>query len=127
MQITLLAWKLLWDVLFLQSVIFAGTLAAEGLYAGFVSSHLSFTKQLIALWITLTLITLIGKHVPQTVPASTPASTQKQKTAVGLAVLVIVLIPIALFKFTWWENAIISTVTLGMAWALLQMVMRDKE
>lgn len=105
----LLAYKLLYDLLLLLLLTFTGTLIAEGLLPGLVSSKISFSKLTLSLILTLALIVWLGKKLDITY---SQIKINKSKILPLLVMLSFLLIGNSLLKFSFWENIIITLSTL---------------
>jgi hypothetical protein len=103
-----IAYKILHDTLFLLLLVFCAALIAEGIIPGFLSSHLSFTKIIIAIFANISAIALISKKIE--LPKFN-YSDKKSKLIAGLFFFSIILIVNSLLKFGWLENAIITLIS----------------
>lgn len=119
----LLAYKLLHDALFLLLIYFLGMLIAEGALPGVVSSHLSFTRVVIAILLILLLIISIGKKLQITYEAPI---IQKNRLLPALVLLAFLLLGNSLLKFAFWENIIITLSTLFLFFLFYQIIFNPK-
>ncbi len=100
-----IAYKILHDTLFLLLLVFCAALIAEGIIPGFLSSHLSFTKIIMAIFANISAIALISRKIEL---PSFNHSDKKSKLVAGLFFFSLILIANSLLKFGWLENAIIT-------------------
>lgn len=119
----LLAYKLLHDALFLLLIYFLGMLIAEGALPGVVSSHLSFTRVVIAILLILLLIISIGKKLQITYEAPI---IKKNRLLPALVLLAFLLLGNSLLKFAFWENIIITLSTLFLFFLFYQIIFNPK-
>lgn len=97
-------YKLLNDVLILLIISFALLLVSESLMPGLVSSHFSFTRLTLIIFVVLGMIIYLGKS------NEISFETENKKTALlyGLIIFSILLIINSLLKFAWWEIVVIT-------------------
>lgn len=120
---SLVAYKLLHDALFLLLISFVAMLVAEGALPGIISSHVSFTRIVIAILLVLILIILIGKKFQLTY--ATPI-IKKNKLLPVLVLFSFLLVGNSLLKFALWENMIITLSTLFLFFLFYQIIFSPK-
>jgi len=119
----LIAYKLLHDALFLLLASFIAMLVAEGALPGIVSSHISFTKIIIAILLILIFIVLIGKKFEL---AYASPIIKKNKLLPVLVLFAFLLIGNSLLKFALWENMVITLSTLFLFFLFYQIIFDSK-
>jgi hypothetical protein len=122
-NIFFIAYKLLHDALFLLLISFIVMLIAEGALPGVVSSHISFTRIIIAILLILMFIILIGKKFQLTY--LTP-SIKKNRLLPVLVLLSFLLLGNSLLKFALWENIVITLSTLFLFFLFYQIIFNPK-
>lgn len=120
----LLAYKLLYDALFLILITLAGVLVADGLLPGLLTSKISFSNIIIALLAVLALIAYLGKNLNITY-----AKTKTKKNIILPAIVLFsfLLIGNSLLKFTLWENIIITLATLFIFFLIYDLIFSLEE
>lgn len=103
-----IAYKLLYDIIFLLLIIFAILLVSEGIVPGFVSAHLNITKLAMIIFAVLGLIIYLGRKLK--IEFKMPRTVSKKWIAFGI-VFSILLIINSLIKFDWKEMIIITLAT----------------
>jgi hypothetical protein len=119
----LITYKILHDALFLLLMSFIAMLVAEGALPGIISSHISFTRVVVAILLVLLLIILIGKKF-QLVYA-TPV-IKKNKLLPVLVFFAFLLIGNSLLKFALWKNIVITLSTLFLFFLFYQIIFESK-
>ncbi len=104
-----LIYKLLHDSLFILLFSFTMILIAEGLLPGIATAHLSLAKLAIIVIATLIGIVLIGKKLDLTYAKT---RLNKSKLLPILITVSFLLIGNSLLRFAFWENIIITVLTL---------------
>lgn len=120
----LITYKLLHDALLLFLMSFAGMLVIEGLLPGLVSSHLSLAKVAIAIFLILIAIVWIGSKFQ--IIYDDP-SFKKNKLSPILTVAAFLLIGNSLLKFAFWENIVITTITLFVFFLIYSLIFPSKK
>lgn len=115
----LIAYKLLYDLLFLLLITFALILTAEGVLPGLVSSKISFSKVIILIFLTLASIAYLGKNLHITYSEK---KINKIKILPILILFSFLLIGNSLLKFSFWENIIITLTTLFVFFLLYEII-----
>jgi len=123
-NILLITYKLLHDALLLFLISFVGMLIAEGLLPGLVSAHLSLAKVAIAIIIILIAIVGIGSkfQITYEVPIF-----RKNKLLPILTMAAFLLIGNSLLKFAFWENMVITTLTLIIFFLIYSLIFPAKK
>lgn len=120
----LIAYKLLYDVLFLSFIYFTSMLIAEGALPGVISSHLSFTSIVMVILLTLLSIIFIGRKLQITYASPL---IKKNKLLPALIFLAFLLLGNSLLKFAFWENILIVLSTLFLFFLFYQMIFNPKD
>jgi hypothetical protein len=119
----LITYKLLYDALLLLLVSFIAMLVAEGALPGLVSSHISFSKIILVIFLVLGGIIFIGSkfHLIYEKP-----DIKKNKLLPVLILFTFLLIGNSLLKFALWENMIITLATLFFFFLFYQLIFGSK-
>lgn len=118
-NILLLTYKLLHDALLLVLLSFAGILIADALLAGLITSKISFSKITIILVLIVGLIVYLGDKLQINYSSK---KTNKGKLLPALILFSFLLIGNSLLKFTFWENIIITLVTLFIFFLFYELI-----
>lgn len=118
-SVLLLTYKLAHDLLLLLLLIFAATLAAEGMLPGLISSKISFSKITISLFLVLMLITYLGKKLNITYVKT---KISKNRILPAMILFSFLLIGSSMLKFTLWENISITIITLFIFFLLYEIL-----
>jgi hypothetical protein len=100
----IIIYKLLNDALFIEIVFFLMALVGEGLLPGVVTSHVGFSKILVAAGITVLAILYTGKKVG----TELPKTKTNKKTATLLIFVLILFLFVSLIKISIFLNIFIS-------------------
>ncbi|EKD46952.1 MAG: hypothetical protein ACD_67C00003G0004 [uncultured bacterium] len=123
-NILLVTYKLLHDALFLILLAFAGTLVADALLPGLITSKISFSKITLLLVLTVGAIVYLGKKLQITYPEK---KLNKSKILPALILFSFLLIGNSLLKFTFWENIVITLVTLFIFFLFFELIFSSEE
>lgn len=104
----IVSYKLLHDIIFLLSTVFALLLIAEGIVPGFISAHLNTTKMAIIIFAVLGVIIYLGRKLKIKFEALQQMS---KKWIIFLAIFSMLLIINSLLRFDWKEIIIIALAT----------------
>jgi hypothetical protein len=114
-QLQLLAYKILYDLIFLAIVTAFVSLIAEAVIPGLLSSHLSPLRIFVLLFFLLFITSLLGKKLG----ISYLAKTSKKSPWAALAVIFLfLLIGNSMLKFALWQNLVITLATIAIAFLL---------
>lgn len=116
-------YKLLYDALFLFLFSLAMMLIAEGALPGLISDHISLLKIALAALIIMSAIVWLGKNLQFTFESGT---TKKSKLMPVLILFTFLLIGNSLLKFAFWENLVITTLTLIVLFILYNSIFSIK-
>ena len=105
----LILYKLLHDVLLLALLTFSGMLIAEGVLHGIISSHISFDRVAMFIFVILLCITWIGSKFQITYPSP---KIKRSKILPFLILISFLLIGNSMLKFALWENITITLTAL---------------
>lgn len=109
-QIEIVAYKILCDVFLLVLFLFAMLLLADGIYSGFISSRLSFTKIIFLLLFVMAGVAYFGKKIG--VNYAIQNSILKSKYMIALLIFSFVLSVNSLLHFRLVDNLIISAASI---------------
>ena len=120
----MIAYKLLHDALLLLLLSFMAILVAEGALPGLVSSHISFTRLIIIILIVLGAIILIGRNFK--ISYEKP-NIKKSRLLPVLILFAFLLIGNSLLKFAFWENLVITLITLFLLFLFYQIIFSSED
>jgi hypothetical protein len=123
-NILLLTYKLLHDVLFLVLLSFMGILFADALLPGLITSKISFSKITIFLVLVMGATIFLGKYLEISYDK---VRINKSKILPALLLFAFLLIGNSLLKFTFWENIIITLVTLFIFYLFYELIFSSDE
>lgn len=123
-DVLLIAYKLLHDALLLVLLAFLATLVADALLPGLITSKVSFSKITLILVITVSLIIYLGKTLSISYPQ---IKINKNKILPALILFSFLLIGNSMLKFPFWENIIITLVTLLIFFLLYELIFSSEE
>lgn len=120
----LISYKLLHDALFLALLSFGAMLVVDGLIPRFISSHISYSRVIIAIMLIMTVITLIGKKFQITYEIP---KIKKNKLIPFLILFAFLLIGNSLLKFSLWANLLITIIVIVIFFLLYELIFLEKE
>lgn len=123
-DVLLIAYKLLHDALLLVLLAFLATLVADALLPGLITSKVSFSKITLILVITVSLIIYLGKTLSI---SYSQIKINKNKILPALILFSFLLIGNSMLKFPFWENIIITLVTLLIFFLLYELIFSSEE
>ncbi|MDO8529363.1 MAG: hypothetical protein Q7S18_01715 [bacterium] len=113
-------YKLLNDVLILLIISFALLLVSESVMPGLISSHFSFTRLTLTVFVVLGMIIYLGKLNE----ISFEIENKKTVLLYSLIIFSILLIINSLLKFAWWEIIIITTAAFSVVFYLYKITLK---
>lgn len=115
----IVAYKLLNDLLFIEIVFFLLALMGEGVLPGTVTSHVGFSKVIIAVGITILAAFYIGNKAEINLGNSKP----NKKTACALVFILVLLIFVSLIKINIFLNIFISLVAIASGYFIYKSIL----
>ena len=114
-----ITYKLLHDGLFLLLASFIMMLIAEGAIPGIISQHISLTRIVVVIFLTIGAITWIGNKLQITYQKPV---IKKNRLLPVLILLAFLLIGNSLLKFALWENMLITLMTLFLFYLFYKLI-----
>jgi len=116
-QFYLLAYKLLYDAIFLVLLVAFVSFIAQTIIPGLLSAHLSTLRIFVILIVLLMLTSLLGRKL-DIAYTSKSASSKKSPRAALSVIFLFLLVGDSMLKFSLWQNLIITLGTVAIAFLL---------
>ena len=124
-QLILFAYKILIDILFLLLLSFGVMLFVEAILPGFVSSHISFTKMILAILFDFATIIFLREKTKKTIQETVSKPTKKIYLYL-IAIFIFTLIAFSIRHFNRMILAIILIATIFLFYYFYQLLLKKE-